>query len=142
MKGLIVTAALVSLLLTACEEHLDKKISPALPDIQSVVVNSQWRVTSLIDSDLDQTRNFEGYYFNFDGGNNLVVSDGFNNYLGTWSAGESDQSQKNFSIVFSSPDNFTHLSGDWQIQNITDSKMELRFQDKNADPILLTFERI
>jgi hypothetical protein len=129
------------LLLTACEEHLDKKI-PASPDVQSIVVNNQWRVTSLIDSNFDRTQNFQGYYFNFDGGNNLVVSDGFDNYLGTWSVELNQNPKKNFNIVFTSPDDFTHLSGDWQIESLTDSKIELRFQNKDADAALLTFEKI
>lgn len=100
---------------------------------------------------LDNTASFNGYIFEFDTNNLLTVTNGSDNFAGTWSVtGEDDNDDSksefddiDFNLQFINPPLFVELTEDWEVINLTDSRIELRHSSGGNGRIdLLTFERI
>lgn len=125
------------LLLTASCSHNndDKTIVPNLAAITAInqsVAAGSWHITYFYDSDTNETAHFTGYNFTFGAANALTATNGTNTYNGTWSVTNSDGSNDDnpgstvdFNLAFTSPDNFTDLTDDWDVVSYTSNRIEL-----------------
>ena len=108
--------------------------SAEIKQIKTIVESGTWRITSFIDSGIDETNHFTGYSFTFNSNGTLTASNGSNTVSGTWSVTDSsnsnDDSNSNsdidFNIFFASPTTFNDdLTEDWEIVTRSASKIEL-----------------
>src|SRR5688572_858351 len=93
MKKGWIYALTMGLLLVACDDSDEdnmKNSDAKVAEVENVAKNGQWRITYFSDSDTEETDNFTGYIFEFDGSNHVTASDGANNYMGTWSVIDDD----------------------------------------------------
>lgn len=118
-----------------------------IANIINTVNTGTWKITYFMDKTEDKTGNFTGYNFTFGGSNVLTATNGTNNYTGTWSVTDSNSSDDSiddldFNISFSSPDNFTDLTDDWEVLEHTSSKIRLRdVSGGSGETHYLTFEK-
>src|SRR5688572_20151182 len=136
-KGLIVFA-LAFALLTACDDSEDdnkNNLNSRVAEVENTAVQSQWRGTYYFHNELEQTGNFQGYIFEFDGNNTMTATNGSNNFMGTWSLAQDDRdddaignefSAIDFNINFTNPQSFEELTEDWQIISVSADKIELQ----------------
>jgi hypothetical protein len=136
MKKITLYAALASIFFlnvaSMCSSDDDSSSSTDFTPIINTVSQGTWRVTSFIDSDVDETNHFSGYDFTFISSNGkLIASNTANTYNGLWSVTKDDSNDDNpsndidFNISFSSPANFVDLTDDWNIISRTDTKIQL-----------------
>ncbi len=122
----IVLFFLFGILTVAC------KNDDATPSNQSKVENiaksGTWKITYFYDTDKEETTNFTGYNFTF--GTSLTATNGVNTYTGTWSISDSNSNDDSmddlhFNIAFTAPPDFEDLSDDWDIIEVTETKIKL-----------------
>jgi len=126
--------------------------TPSTSNPQPVInaaTSGTWRVTYYYDTDSEETGQFSNYNFTFGGGNVLTAVNGATTVTGSWSVTDSNSSNDDdsssdldFNINFSSPDNFSELSDDWDIVSYSATKIELiDVSGGNGGTDLLTFEK-
>jgi len=136
MKKITLYAILASIFFlnvaSMCSSDDDSTSSTDFTPIINTVSLGTWRITSFIDSDVDETSHFTGYSFTFNPSNGkLTASNSSNTYTGSWSVTKDDSNDDNpsndldFNIAFTSPDNFVDLTDDWNIISRADTKIQL-----------------
>ena len=156
--GIISTIIMASLLVIACNKTSDDVIqdnsSITAVQVANIAQNGDWRITYFYDTDHEETGNFSGYSFSFNGSGALVAVNGNTTVTGTWSItdnsgsssdddGSSSDNDNDFNIFFASPDEFNDLSDDWDIISISDVKIELiDVSGGNGGTDYLTFEKL
>ena len=111
---------------TACNQ--DDSTNSNQTKVVNTVSSGTWRITYFNDTDKDETTNFTGYNFTF--GSSLTATKGSTTYTGTWSVTDSNSNDDtmddlHFNILFTAPPDFEDLSDDWDIQEMTDTKIKL-----------------
>ncbi|WP_208103137.1 hypothetical protein [Flavobacterium ichthyis] len=139
-------------LAVACSSDDDSSSSnnPTPTQVTNTVTSGTWRITSYLDNGQDETYHFTNYNFNFAANNVLTANNGTNNYSGIWSVTNDDSDDDSpsndvdFNILFSTstPASFQDLTDDWDILEITNSKIRLRdVSGGDGDTDFLTFEK-
>lgn len=93
-----------------------------------IAQSGDWEITYFFDTDKDETSNFRGYTFKFNGDGSLVATNGSTTVRGNWSVtNDSDSSGSDFNINFQVSDSsdFDDLNDDWDIIKVTDRLIEL-----------------
>lgn len=96
--------------------------------VENIAKSGTWKITYFYDTDKEETANFTGYNFTF--GSSLTATNGVNIYTGTWSITDSNSNDDtmddlHFNIAFTAPPDFEDLSDDWDIIEVTDTKIKL-----------------
>ncbi|WP_207554903.1 hypothetical protein [Acidiluteibacter ferrifornacis] len=131
----------------SCKKEDDKPSNNIKNTIQTNVQSGTWRITKFIDSDSDETHEFNGYQFTFKSSGVLNANDGVNNIDGVWnitSSNSDDDSSKDldFNIYFNSSNQFEEINDDWDIISNSDVKIELiDISGGNGGTDYLTFEK-
>jgi len=117
----------IFLLAMACS---DDPTNTAKKTVTNTVTSGTWSITYYFDSDTDETTDYTGYNFTFDDSDVLTAANGVNTYTGTWSVTDSNSNDDSFddlhfNIAFATPALFEELSDDWEIVEVTDTKIEL-----------------
>lgn len=113
--------------------------------VVSTVSSGTWRITYFYDTDKEETANFTGFNFTF--GSSLTATKGSTTYTGTWSVTDSNSNDDSmddlhFNILFTAPPDFEDLSDDWDILEMTDTKIKLiDISGGNGGTDYLTFEK-
>ncbi|MDC7996037.1 hypothetical protein [Altibacter sp. HG106] len=119
----------------------------------TVADTGTWQVTLFIDSDEDETSDFNGYVFTFDADGSVVADNGTTSISGTWSITDSSSSSDDdgsssdddFNLFFSVPDtsDFEDLNDDWDIVSVSGDKIELLdISGGNGGTDRLIFEKL
>ena len=153
--GLLIMLSFSLMSSTCSDDNDDLNLndnSAEIKQIKTMVQSGTWRITSFIDSGIDETNHFTGYSFTFNSNGTLTASNGSNTVSGTWSVTDSsnsnDDSNSNsdidFNIFFASPANFNDdLTEDWEIVTRSASKIELiHISGGNGGTDTLTFVKI
>lgn len=115
--------------------------------IQTNLQNGDWKITSFIDSDKNETNHFNGYNFTFGNTGILTAKNSNNTVEGTWSISDSNSDDDSiddlhFNILFNVTNDFEDLNDDWDIISQTNSKIELiDVSGGNGGTDYLTFEK-
>ncbi|WP_228235021.1 hypothetical protein [Allomuricauda sp. M10] len=115
------------------EGTTDNLTASQITELNGIALSGDWVITYFFDTDKEETSNFNGYTFTFNADGTLVASNGTTDVNGTWSITDSnssdDDSNKDsdvdFNILFTSPNNFEDLSDDWDIVSFTSTRIEL-----------------
>lgn len=113
--------------------------------VVNTVSSGTWRITYFYDTDKEETANFTGYNFTF--ASSLTATNGTNTYTGTWSVTDTNSNDDSmddlhFNILFTAPPDFEDLSDDWDILEMTDTKIKLiDISGGNGGTDYLTFEK-
>lgn len=138
-----------SLIAVACTTNDDSSNpnNQDLTQINETVSSGDWIITYFFDTDSDETSNFSGYVFSFNNDGSIVANNGSTSHTGTWSITDSNSNDDSnddidFNILFTSPMEFTDLSDDWDVVNISETSIELiDVSGGNGGTDYLTFQR-
>lgn len=145
-KSILLTSILV-VFLYSCSEDDGLANNDGLNQIENVVLNGTWRITSFIDSGKDETNDFAGYTFTFNDSGVLNANNGTNDYNGSWSITDSystddSQDELDFNINFDLANDFEDLNDDWDLISNSSTKIELiDISGGNGGVDYLTFEK-
>jgi hypothetical protein len=134
---------LLLLAATACNQ--DDSTTSNQTKVIDTVSSGTWRITYFYDTDKEETANFTGFNFTF--GSSLTATKSSTTYTGTWSVTDSNSSDDSmddlhFNILFTAPPDFEDLSDDWDILEMTDTKIKLiDISGGNGGTDYLTFEK-
>lgn len=138
----------VSIFISCTEDdNPSNDTNQTISQLNQTVSSGNWIISYFFDSDSDETSNFSGFEFSFNNEGSLIAQNGNLIYSGTWSIIDSNSNDDSnddvdFNIVFTTPAEFIVLSDDWDVINITDSKIELiDVSGGNGGTDYLTFER-
>jgi hypothetical protein len=115
--------------------------------VESIAKSGTWRITYFYDTDKDETANYTGYNFTFGSSSVLTATNGANTYTGTWSITDSNSNDDSmddlhFNIAFTAPPAFEDLSDDWDIIEVTETKIKLiDVSGGNGGTDYLTFDK-
>ena len=115
--------------------------------LADTITSGSWRITSFVDSGTDETNHFTGYTFTFVDQGGVTAMNGTNTYTGAWKIEDSNSDDDTlndleFLLNFATPADFTDLSEDWDILELTESKLKLQhISGGNGGTDLLTFEK-
>ena len=101
-----------------------------------------WKISYFFDKQ-DETSNYSNYTFEFGSTGSLIVTNGSQNYTGTWSTGIDDSTNK-FLISFGSavPSALSELEEDWRIIQMTDNLIHLEHTSGgNGDTDVVKFTK-
>lgn len=118
---------LFGMLAVACNNNDDATPSNQ-SKIENIAKSGTWKITYFYDTDKEETANFNGYNFTF--GSTLTATNGVNTHTGTWSITDSNSNDDSmddlhFNIAFTAPPDFEDLSDDWDIIEVTETKIKL-----------------
>jgi len=143
----IKSIALLLLVAFACSD--DNSDPTNQSTVISIASSGTWRITYYYDTDKEETSSYAGYNFTF-GSTALTATNGTNTYTGTWSVTDSNSNDDSiddldFNISFNNPpapSSFEDLSDDWDIIEVTDTKIKLiDVSGGNGGTDYLTFEK-
>ncbi len=143
----IKSIALLLLVAFACSD--DNSDTTNQSTVISIASSGTWRITYYYDTDKEETSSYAGYNFTF-GSTALTATNGTNTYTGTWSVTDSNSNDDSmddldFNISFNNPpapSSFEDLSDDWDIIEVTDTKIKLiDVSGGNGGTDYLTFEK-
>jgi hypothetical protein len=140
MKTLIIF--LLSLMVFACE---DSATNESQNMVTSIVTSGTWRITYYYDTDKEETTTFTGFNFTF--ATALTATKGSTTHTGTWSISDTNSNDDtmddlHFNIAFTAPPDFEDLSDDWDILEVTDTRIKLiDLSGGNGGTDYLTFEK-
>jgi hypothetical protein len=127
---------------------LKEKIITDKHEITAIIVtNGAWQTSCYWKSEANEMINFDGFDFTFGDNDLLAVTDGTNEYKGTWTILETDSSSKNISdlkfyISFANPMHFVEIVDGWENIKKPYNYFELRDQSfRNGIYDLLTFSK-
>jgi hypothetical protein len=119
-----------------------------LTQVNTVLSEGTWKVSYFLDKNSNLTSEYSGYNFTFGMNEILTSSNAVNTFSGNWSIVKSNGIDDNpdndldFAISFSSPDTLMELTADWDVTEITETKVRLKSKSGNVDGInYLTFEK-
>jgi len=135
MKKRILIPFLFSLFMlnvaSMCSSDDNSSSSQDPTPVINIASQGTWRITSYIDSGVNETNHFTGYNFTFGPSNVLTASNGTNNYTGTWSVvtdttnDDNPSSDLDFNIGFTAPADFADLTDDWDVVSYTATTISL-----------------
>jgi hypothetical protein len=135
---------LLILVVVACKDDNSSDVNQT--KVINTVTSGTWRITYYYDTDKEETTNYTGYNFTF-GSGPITATNGTNTYTGTWSITDTNSNDDtmddlHFNISFASPAAFADLSDDWDILEVTDTKIKLvDVRGGNGGTDYLTFEK-
>ncbi len=147
---------LLAILVASCSsDSADDNPMDGAASVQAVsnlATSGSWRITSFIDSGIDDTNDFQGYSFTFNSDGSLIAENGTAIITGSWSVTSDDSSDDSddydssddidFNIFFSAPPDFEELTDDWDIVSRSATRIELiDISGGNGGTDTLTFEK-
>lgn len=155
MKKLkIFGAAIAVLLAVSCgdDDSSSNNNNNNQQQINTIVAAMQqgnWRITTFVDSGVDETNNFTGYSFTFGANGALNAVKEGTTVMGIWSVTDSNSSDDDpgsdidFNIGFATPAGFTDLNDDWDINERNANRISLIDESGgNGGTDILVFEKI
>lgn len=136
---------LALLVITACKNDSETDVNET--KVIDTVTAGTWRITYYYDTDKEETSNYSGYNFTFGSTGQLTATNGANTYTGTWSITDSNSNDDtmddlDFNILFTVPPALEELSDDWDILEVTDTKIKLvDISGGSGGTDYLTFEK-
>lgn len=133
----LLVALAATMLISACSNDEDNNEMDAVQtvsDIQTNVVTGDWMISSYIDSGVDETSDYAGFTFTFNGDGVVSASSSAEMLTGAWSVemdssiDDSSDSDVDFTLFFGVPDthNFDDLSDDWDVVSYSATMLSLR----------------
>ena len=119
---------------SSCENEDEDQInfsSENIEELENIIISNNWAVTYYFD-DKDETDDYQGYTFLFESSGTLFAINGESEIQGSWSISSSESSDDDsnddvdFNIVFANPPELEELSDDWDIQQYSELRIELR----------------
>jgi len=133
----LLAAIAATMFISACSNDEDNNEMDAVQtvsDIQTNVVTGEWMISSYIDSGVDETSDYAGFTFTFNGDGVVSASSSAEMLTGAWSVemdssmDDSSDSDVDFTLFFGVPDthDFDDLSDDWDVVSYTATMLSLR----------------
>ncbi len=138
------------LILVSCQKNDDSNNNdntPTADEVTEIAKNGNWRISSFIDSGVDETSDFTGYAFTFNTDGSVTAVKGDNTVAGTWSVtsgSSSSSSNDHFNIFFPVPESndFEDLNDDWDITTANSTTISLiDISGGNGGTDVLIFKR-
>lgn len=145
-KFLFVILAMIGLSNASCSEDDDSSAAPGITaaQVNTLIVDGNWRVTLYDESGVNQTSDYSGYSFDFNADGSVVATSGGTIKTGTWTTTPDSGSIKMpilFPLETDGP--FESISEDWRVLTVNNTKLELEHISGGDGSIdLLTFEKI
>ena len=141
MKNIFVLLAILTVAILSCSKDDDNSSTVSPGNVSNTVTSGTWRITYYWDSDHDETSDFSGYTFTFASGGVLTAVKSGTTVTGSWSTG-TDDSKTELVISFASPASFIEISDDWEVIEMTSTRIKLRdVSGGNGGTDYLTFEK-
>lgn len=162
-KGVFYSALLMlgfSLMSSTCSSDDDggnfNDNSQQILQVENTAETGTWRITNFVDSDQNETNDFNGFAFTFSSDGTLTATNSTTTYTGNWSVtdsnsdddstdddgGSTDDIDFNIFFAVSDTNNFDDLNDDWDIVSYSDNTINLiDVSGGNGGTDLLTFER-
>jgi hypothetical protein len=141
MKNYLLLLVMSATLILSCSKDDDNSSSISPGNVSNTLSNGTWRITYYWDTDHEETSDFSGYSFTFGSNSVLTATKTGSTVTGTWSTG-TDDSKTELIIAFASPASFVEISDDWEVIEMTDTKIRLRdVSGGNGGTDQLTFEK-
>ncbi|WP_294818912.1 hypothetical protein [uncultured Flavobacterium sp.] len=131
-KFRILAAALVAGTLASCSDDDTKTTTdPTVSEVFDTMSVGQWKVINFVDEGNDETTNFQGFIFRFNKNTGAATAvNGTTTHTGTWSVTSEDDNDGtgdvDFNINFTAPDDFTGLSDDWDVIQVSERMIKLK----------------
>lgn len=144
MKAITLFSLLIFLAM-ACED--DNASDTNKTNVINTITSGSWRITYFYDTDKEETANYTGYKFTFGTSGQLTATNNTNTYTGTWSVTDNNSNDDSmddldFNISFTAPPAFEELSDNWDILEMTDTKIKLiDISGGSGGTDYLTFEK-
>jgi hypothetical protein len=148
MKNLILIPVL-AILFSSCSNN--DSTSDPIADLaiqNNIVIESDWTVHQFTDSGKDETSDYSGYKFKFNGDGTLVAISSIATYNGTWSMVQgssspddsgnlsNDDKLNKLTISISGNKYMDHLSDKWLVDKLTETEIWLRDDNPVSNEIL------
>ena len=105
--------------------------------LTGVITEGTWQVASYNDNGEDKTSDYTGFSLAFSEGGAVLATNGFDEVQGTWSE-VTDDGRQELVMDFGVADPFDEFNDDWEIVEVSETRIELRDDDSNET---LVFER-
>lgn len=148
MKFLYSTCLLLLILtisstLSSCDKT--KKTNQKIDDVSTMLSTGTWHIVQFTDDGADELSHFSGYTFTFKSSGTVVVDNGINNYVGSWSitSGSPDDSHDlHLNMQFNYDNYFRDLNEDWEFISYETIQMALKHvSGGNGGTDYLTFNK-
>lgn len=105
--------------------------------LTGVITEGTWQVASYNDNGEDKTSDYTGFSLAFSEGGAVLATNGSDEVQGTWSE-VTDDGRQELVMDFGPADPFDEFNDDWEIVEVSETRIELRDDDSNET---LVFER-
>ncbi|MDH3381722.1 MAG: hypothetical protein OEL54_03395 [Flavobacteriaceae bacterium] len=131
----------ISLFISCSDDSGDNlPLTIAPNNVEGILINGTWKITSYMDDDKNETNDYTGYIFTFMTDKTVNVSGGRSS-SGFWNTFKDDKIVK-FNLNFENQIPLDELNDDWIIKLLTVRKIELEdVSGGNGSIDKLTFEK-
>ena len=129
-----------------CSEEDEPK--GTVDSVRSILLQGTWSITHFWDvhSGHEESSHYSGFSFSFSDSGDLIAINGTTTYTGSWSVEDSNNQSNRLSdlhliIFFSGPFDYEALNEEWSIMEITNAKVNLKYDHGSTGNDFLTFEK-
>jgi hypothetical protein len=140
MMKILLGLMVVLLILSSCSKRkIDK--------IENYLLDGTWKVQAYTDDGEDKTSDFNNLVFTFKS-DGVLALEGIVSVNGTWDVsketdGDDDDlfDKKHFELIINVPYPYDQVSEDWEIENYSDTKFELKDVSGDGSEEILIFTK-
>lgn len=124
MKKTLILLIILTITAFSCRKPAD------VPSLTSIITEGNWYVNLMKKNGVNMTSLYKKWQFTFNADKTVTVTNGVNNYNGTW---EEDDLRQNFKMAITSPElELTSICKVWDISFKTPRRVT--FQDDKLNP--------
>lgn len=143
MKKLFLLVAITAFVACSSDDDAGDVNTNEFETIKTTLPQGQWKISKLLDGQSDHTSDFESFVFTFNEDGTVKAQNDLFTENGTWAYDNSSNSDEELVLQFSEQTPFDEINDDWDIQSVSNSRIELSdVSGGNGDTELLTFTKI
>ena len=119
--------AFLTLFLVSCSSDDDSNNSndDQFANIVTLLPQGNWRVSSFIEGENDQTQTFESFVFEFEESGTVTATNDIFSETGNWNYESSSSSDEKLNLDFGETNPFDELTEDWRITTANSTTISL-----------------
>lgn len=143
MKKLILILSVIFIASCSSNDDAGDVRNNQFEDIQTILPQGTWAVSSYTEGGIDETVNFESFIFTFSEDGNVSAENDLFSETGTWEYDNVSSEAEKFNLQFNQTTPFDLISENWTIVSTNNTQVSLEVSSgNNGQAEMLTFTKL
>ncbi len=143
MKKIILILSIIVLASCSSKDDPGDIQNTQFQDIQTILPQGTWSISSYTKGGTDQTINFESFVFTFNEDGSVSAENNLFSESGTWGYDNITSVEEKFNLQFNQTTPFDLISKNWTIVSTNNTEVSLEFTNESSgESEMLTFSKL